>query len=158
MTRRLRGAVISTVLAVSALALSAPAASAHHQEWTPLPVAYTLGRDQSISCAGQITGHVETPHTRPGIALVTLSWTPFFTSPCSITAFVNFSNIDTRKGGTMLMHLTNQASGLAAPSGQWTNQISIPIGSGPIVMTVTTESLNTAYINPSLVMTRFTVP
>lgn len=150
--------MISAILAASTLTLSAPTAAAHHQEWIPLPAAQTLGRGNSIPCAGQITGNVATPHARPGVAVVTLSWTPLFTSPCSITAFVNFSNIDTRTGGTMMMHLTNQANGLATPSGQWTDKISIPIGSGNIVMTVTTESLNTAYINPSLVMTRFTVP
>ena len=155
--RRLRRALIPATLAASALVLSAPTASAHHQEWTPLPVAHTLGRDNSIPCSGQITGTVQTPHDRPGIALVTLSWTPFFTSPCAITAYVNFWNTDTHQGGTMLANLTNESNGLATPRGDWIQQISIPIGSGPAGLTVTTEAFSTGNFDPNRVMTRFVV-
>ncbi|WP_068159972.1 hypothetical protein [Rhodococcus phenolicus] len=158
MTRRLRRTLIPATLAASTLILSAPTASADHQESLPLPTAYTLGRGHSTACSGQITGSLQTPHDRPGIALVTLSWTPFFTSHCSITAYVNFWNTATHKGGTMAAHLTNESSGLGTPRGTWTQQISIPIGSGNAGLTVTTEAFNTAYVNPNLVMTRFTVP
>lgn len=119
---------------------------------------YTLGRGHSLPCTGQITGSLLTPHDRPGIALVTLSWTPFFTSPCSITAYVNFWNTGTRRGGTMAAHLTNHATGLGAPDGHWTEQITVPIGSGDAGLTVTTEALSSFYLNPNLMTTRFVVP
>ncbi|WP_083577509.1 hypothetical protein [Rhodococcus tukisamuensis] len=100
---------------------------------------------------------MQTPHDRPGIALVTLSWTPLFTSPCEITAYVNFWNSATHQGGTMLANLTNESSGLATPRGNWTQQISIPIGSGPAGLTVTTEAFSTGSFDPNRVMTRFVV-
>lgn len=37
-------------------------------------------------------------------------------------------------------------------------QLSVPIGSGSAGMTVTTDELNTAPLNPKLAMTRFVVP
>lgn len=154
----LRRALIPTVVAASTLLLSTPTASAHHQEWTTLPTVYTLGEGHSVACIGQITGTVQTPHDRPGIALVTLSWTPFFTSPCSVTANVRFSLYGTHRGGTMPVHLTNESNGLGAPHGNWTRQVAVPTGSGEVGLTVATDTLNSFYLDSIAMTTRVVVP
>lgn len=119
---------------------------------------YTLGEGHSLPCAGQIAGSLETPHDQPGTALVTLSWTPFFTSPCSITANVAIWNTDTRWHGTVPIHLTNESSGLGALAGRWTHQVRLTLGSGNAGLTVTTRTLNSFYLDTNRMTTRFVVP
>lgn len=150
--------MVPVALAATTLALSTPTAAAHHPERVPLPTVYTLGEGHSLPCAGQITGSLETPHDQPGTAWVTLSWTPFFTSPCSVTADVSAWNNDTGWHGVTPIRLTNESSGLGAPAGRWTDRARIPLGSGRSGLTVTTGTLSSFYIDTIRMTTLFTVP
>ncbi|MCA1005664.1 hypothetical protein LCL87_08040 [Rhodococcus hoagii] len=158
MTRRLRRALIPVTLAAATLTLAAPAASAHHPERVPLPTVYTLGEGHSLPCAGQVTSVLETPHDQPGVAWVTLSWTPFFTSPCTVTANISAWNNDTGWHGVTPVRLTNESSGLGAPVGRWTDRVRIPLGSGNSGLTVTTGTLSSFYFDRSWTALRFVVP
>ena len=155
--RWLRRAFTSGSVLVTALIYLPATASAHHQQWTPLPLTYTLGQKNSIPCSGQLAGSVLTPHDRPGVAIVSLSWSTFFTSPCAITAFVNYSNTDTHQGGTRAIDLTYILDGFAAPHGTRSGQITLDIGSGNAGLTITTDALNSTYIDPGRFTTRFVV-
>ncbi|WP_415973071.1 hypothetical protein [Rhodococcus sp. 077-4] len=156
--------------ALAAALLGAPGvASAHHQEFTPFPHNISLGRELSLPCAGEVSGDVYTPHNRPGIAVVTLTWRTFFSSDCPLTVFVNMNNFDAPwvdpysgakpTGGTWMVHLNSAVVGAAPPeSGEWTKQIPIDIGSGRAGLTITTDSpLNTTLPDPAGNTVRFTV-
>lgn len=163
-----RTTVVAAVLA--ALALGAPGvASAHHQELTPFPYNISLGRELSLPCAGEVGGDVYTPHDRPGIAVVTLTWRTFFTDACELTVYVNMNNFDAPPvdpysgdrptGGSWMVHLNSAMVGAVPPEGrEWTKQIAIDIGSGNAGLTVTTDSpLNTTLLDPAGNTVRFTV-
>ncbi|GGG27399.1 hypothetical protein GCM10007304_46540 [Rhodococcoides trifolii] len=114
-------------------------------------------------------GDVFTPHDRPGIAVVTLTWRTFVTDACPLTVFVNMNNFDAPgvdpysgakpTGGTWLAHLTSARVGESAPADrEWTKQLVIDIGSGNAGLTVTTDApLNTTLLDPAGNTVRFTV-
>ncbi|WP_160329026.1 hypothetical protein [Rhodococcus pyridinivorans] len=140
-------------ISLALLAALPGTASAHHQEFVPLPTTYSLGRDHTVACSGQLTGHVFTPHDRPGTIVVDLSWSTFFGGSCTITAFVNHRG--SKRSGVRALELTSAPGEPGhAPSGQ----VTIDIGSGDAGMTVTTDALNTTYLDPARFTTRFLVP
>ncbi|MEU3472581.1 hypothetical protein [Rhodococcus sp. NPDC006774] len=156
--------------ALATVLVGAPGvASAHHQEFTPFPYNLSLGRELSLPCAGEVGGDVYTPHDRPGIAVITLTWRTFFTDGCPLTVFVNMNNFDAPwvdpysgakpTGGTWMVHLNSALTGAAPPEGgEWTEQLAIDIGSGRAGLTVTTDSpLNTTLLDPAGNTVRFTV-
>ncbi len=151
--RRFRRTFAVGGMSLALLAVLPGTASAHHQEFVPLPTTYSLGRDHSVPCSGQLTGHVFAPHDRPGTILIDLSWSTFFGGSCTITAFVN--HWGSKRNGVRALELTSAPGEPGhAPSGQ----ISIDIGSGDAGMTVTTDGLNTTYLDPARFTTHFTVP
>ena len=156
--------------ALATVLVGAPGvASAHHQEFTPFPYNFSLGRELSLPCAGEVGGDVSTPHDRPGSAVITLTWRTFFTDGCPLTVFVNMNNFDAPwvdpysgakpTGGTWMVHLNSALTGAAPPEGgEWTEQLAIDIGSGRAGLTVTTDSpLNTTLLDPAGNTVRFTV-
>ncbi|UJC78449.1 hypothetical protein D4768_12650 [Rhodococcus erythropolis] len=158
MTRsRITASIISGGLVATALLCSPAIASADHSEFTPLPLTYSLGRNNTLPCSGQLTGYVQTPHDRPGIAVVSVSWTSFFDSPCSITAYVNYSNRDTHTGGTRAIDLTHISDGSGSLRGESSRQISIEVGSGNAGLNLTSESLTSTLIDPGASTVRFVV-
>ncbi|KQU29461.1 MULTISPECIES: hypothetical protein [unclassified Rhodococcus (in: high G+C Gram-positive bacteria)] len=154
---------------VGVLATSPGLASAHHQEFTPFPYNISLGRGMSLPCAGEVGGDVYTPHDRPGIAVVTLTWRTFVTDACPLAVYVNMNNTDAPRvdpysgakptGGTWMVQLESAAIGTVPPAGRkWTEQIAIDIGSGRAGLTLTTDApLNTTLLDPAGNTVRFTV-
>ncbi|MBY4111747.1 hypothetical protein QM588_22855 [Rhodococcus sp. IEGM 1354] len=167
-TWTVRTTVVGAALAAALLGMPG-VASAHHQEFTPFPYNISLGREMSLPCAGEVGGDVYTPHDRPGIAVVTLTWRTFFTSDCPLTVFVNMNNFDAPwadpysgakpTGGSWMVHLNSAAIGFVPPEGgEWSKQIAIDIGSGRAGLTVTTDApLNTTLLDPAGNTVRFTV-
>jgi hypothetical protein len=164
----LRATVVGA--AFSAVLLGVPGvASAHHREFTPFPYNVSLGRELSLPCAGEVGGDVFTPHDRPGVAVVTLTWRTFFISNCGLTVFINMNNFDAPPvdpysgakptGGSWAVQLNSARVGAVPPPGvEWTKQIAIDIGSGNAGMTLTTDSpLNTTLLDPAGNTVRFTV-
>ncbi|MET4050638.1 MULTISPECIES: hypothetical protein [unclassified Rhodococcus (in: high G+C Gram-positive bacteria)] len=111
-----------------------------------------------------------TPHDRPGIAVVTLTWRTFFNADCPLTVYVNMNNFDAPwvdpysgakpTGGTWMVHLNSapRSGTIPAHGSEWTKQIAIDIGSGNAGLTVTTDSpLNTTLLDPAGNTVRFTV-
>ena len=164
----MRTTVVGAALGAALLGLPG-VASAHHQEFTPFPYNISLGREMSLPCAGEVGGDVYTPHDRPGIAVVTLTWRTFFTSDCPLTVFVNMNNFDAPwadpysdakpTGGSWMVPLNSAAIGSVPPEGgEWSKQIAIDIGSGRAGLTVTTDApLNTTLLDPAGNTVRFTV-
>ncbi|WP_243636651.1 hypothetical protein [Rhodococcus sp. Eu-32] len=138
-------------------AVGAPSsAHAHHQEFTPLPVAYSLGEQFSVPCSGQLTGAVHTPHDNPGHVTVSVSWLPFFTGQCHNAIFVNYWSAVGENGegsGTRLILLPFESRAFQPLTGQ----ITFPMASGGGSMTVTTNGVSTTYLDPLANTVRFTV-
>ena len=118
-------------------------ASADHQDYTMFPgQTFTLGEFNGVECAGQLTSNARTPHDRPGTALVTTAWVPYFSTPCSVVAQVNWRNLDTNERGTVSSRVTTTGRGPVPPPITTGNQIAVDTKPGRVVLSVTTESLH----------------
>lgn len=118
-------------------------ASAGHQEYTMIPGhTYSLGEANNVLCAGQITTNIRTPHDRAGTASVSMGWAPYFTSPCSVVASVNWHNLDTGERGTTESRLTTSGRGPLPPPITDGGYVQIPTAPGRVVFTITSTSLN----------------
>lgn len=156
----IRTAVARAVAIVGAVVVSAlgvPAvAHAHHQEFTPLPVAYSLGENFSVPCSGQLTGFVHTPHDRPGQVTVSVTWLPFFTGPCHNAISVNYlsaAGSDGPGSGNPSILLPFDSRAFVPLTGEVT--FPMPSGGGSVV--VTPNAVSTTYLNPLANTVRFTV-
>ncbi|WP_243636650.1 hypothetical protein [Rhodococcus sp. Eu-32] len=150
-----RLAAIAGAVVVSAV--GAPAlAHAHHQDVTPLPVAYSLGVNFSVPCSGQLTGFVHTPHDRPGMVTVSVTWLPFFTTQCHNAISVNYlsaSGSDGAGSGNPSILLPSDSRAFVPLTGQVT--FPMPSGGGSVV--VAPNAVSTTYLNPLANTVRFTV-
>jgi hypothetical protein len=138
----IRSATVLASCALTAVIGGGPAA-ADHREYTIVPGhTYTLGEANDPLCAGQISTTIRTPHHRPGTSLVSMSWFPYFTSPCSAVALVNWHNLDTHERGTTPTRMTTTGRGPLPPPITDGNYLEIDTGPGRVVVTVTTTSLH----------------
>lgn len=131
-------------------------AGAVPQEFTPLPVAYSIGENFSVPCSGQLTGAVHTPHTNPGHVTVSLSWLPFFTGLCHNAIAVNYwsaSGTDGIGSGTRLILLPFDSRAFQPLTGE----ITFPMPPGGASMTVTTNGVSTTFLAPLANTVRFAV-
>ena len=150
-----RSAVVAGAAIASTVCIPAPA-HAHHVEFTPLPVAYSLGENFSVPCSGQLTGTVHTPHDRPGQVTVSVSWLPFFTGQCHNAIFVNYWSAvkENGQGSGSRLILLPFASRAFEPL---TGEITFPMTSGGGSMTVAPNAVSTTYLDPLANTVRFTV-
>ena len=148
--------VAVTGAAIASTVFIPATAHAHHVEFTPLPVAYSLGENFSVPCSGQLTGAVHTPHDRPGQVTVTVSWLPFFTSQCHNAIFVNYWSAagDNGQGNGNRLILLPFASRAFEPL---TGEITFPMPPGGGSMTVAPNAVSTTYLDPLANTVRFAV-
>ncbi|GAA5100394.1 hypothetical protein [Nocardia iowensis] len=131
-----RKSLLRNTIAVSALlgavtVCAAPASAAPPS--ASFGVTYSLGD----VCVGQLQSGISADGS--GSARFGLSWvkaTPTFGSPCGVTVFANWRNLDTGAAGTVPAPISDNTAWNQPPA---TIFVNVPTGPGRISVTVTTD-------------------
>jgi hypothetical protein len=127
----LRGVIGSSVVLGAVTLGTEPAAAA------PASANFALMYSLGDNCIGQLQSGISA--AGPGSARFGYNWvkaTPTFGSPCSVTVFANWRNLDTGAAGAVPAPASDGSTWNQAPG---TGFVNVPTGRGRIAVTVTTD-------------------
>ncbi|MFC7959650.1 hypothetical protein [Rhodococcoides kroppenstedtii] len=140
---------MAVVAAAIAVGTAGPAAAEEYRPYTMIPGhTYTLGEFDGVQCAGQMTSGIQTPDYRPGVAIVTTTFYPFFTAPCAVEMQVNWQNLDTGERGTATSRVVTYTRSSFQPSVATGDIVEIATKPGRVLFTVATGSLHYVAVPP----------
>ncbi|WP_280255310.1 hypothetical protein [Nocardia wallacei] len=126
-----RGGIV--LAAAAAVVFSGAGSASAAPESADLGVLHSLGD----TCYGQARTGISA--FQPGIARFGVSWvryTPTFGTPCNVTVFVNWRNLDTGASGSVGVPVSDGTSWNQTPS---TDMAEVPTGPGRVSVTASTD-------------------